>query len=51
MYKRICQIDFDKMNCKEDNLNTLCLICNIKVNKNRDYYKQYFKEKLCLISY
>lgn len=44
-------IDYDKENCKEDNLITLCSICNSKVNYNRDYYYAYFTyimEKICL---
>jgi hypothetical protein len=35
-------IDYDKQNCKEDNLITLCQICNTKVNSNRNYYYAYF---------
>jgi hypothetical protein len=36
-------IDFDKNNCAEENLNTLCLRCNIKVNKERNYWTNFFK--------
>ena len=35
-------IDYNKENCDEDNLITLCLICNSKVNANRDYWYAYF---------
>ena len=35
-------IDYDKINCKEDNLITLCRSCNLKVNANRDYWYAYF---------
>ncbi len=35
-------IDYDKSNCKEDNLITLCWKCNSKVNYNRDYWYAYF---------
>lgn len=35
-------IDFNKNNCKEENLNTLCLTCNIKINRAREYYTNYF---------
>ena len=35
-------IDFNKQNCKEENLNTLCLRCNIKINRERDYWTNYF---------
>jgi|ERR1035437_855313 hypothetical protein len=36
-------IDFNKENCDESNLNTLCLRCNLKINKRRDYWTNYFK--------
>ena len=35
-------IDYDKQNCKEENLTTLCNECNIRVNCNRDYWYAYF---------
>ena len=35
-------IDFDKNNCKENNLNTLCLRCNVKINRERDYWTNFF---------
>jgi len=38
----IHHIDYNKRNCKENNLITLCLHCNIKVNFNRDYWFSYF---------
>ena len=31
-------IDYNKMNCKEENLISLCRICNIRANQNRDYW-------------
>ncbi|MBN1467692.1 MAG: hypothetical protein JW924_03120 [Fusobacteriaceae bacterium] len=42
----IHHIDYNKENCQEDNLITLCHKCNIKVNKNRNYWKLYFIESL-----
>lgn len=36
-------IDFDKNNCKENNLNTLCQRCNIKINREREYWTNYFQ--------
>lgn len=36
-------IDYNKQNCKEENLITLCLECNLRVNCNRDYWKLYFE--------
>ncbi len=36
-------IDFDKNNCKENNLNTLCMRCNIKINHKREYWTYYFQ--------
>ncbi|KKL21928.1 hypothetical protein LCGC14_2440550 [marine sediment metagenome] len=39
-------IDYDKMNCKEENLITLCRECNLRANYNRDYWKEYFKKRV-----
>lgn len=38
----IHHINYDKINCKEGNLITLCRSHNGKVNKNRDYWQKYF---------
>ena len=38
----IHHIDYCKQNCKEDNLITLCNQCNVRANKNRDYWYSYF---------
>ena len=38
----IHHIDYNKQNCKETNLITLCTKCNSRVNFNRDYWKKYF---------
>jgi len=38
----IHHIDYDKENCKKENLITLCKSCNNKVNYNRDYWYVYF---------
>ena len=38
----IHHINYNKQNCKEDNLIALCHKCNTKVNFNRDYYYAYF---------
>lgn len=37
-------IDYDKKNCQENNLITLCLRCHRKTNNNRDYWKEWFNE-------
>jgi hypothetical protein len=37
-------IDYDKNNCKEDNLISLCGGCNSKVNHNRNKWIKYFKK-------
>ncbi len=39
----IHHIDYNKQNCKEDNLITLCKECNSTANFNRDYWYAYFK--------
>jgi len=35
-------IDYNKFNCKEDNLITICFKCNLEVNADRDYWFAYF---------
>lgn len=39
----IHHIDYNKQNCKENNLITLCAICNTLANFNRDYWYAYYK--------
>ncbi|MEK6878886.1 MAG: NUMOD3 domain-containing DNA-binding protein [Nanoarchaeota archaeon] len=39
-------IDFNKKNCDPKNLNTLCCRCNSSVNFNREYWTNYFNNKL-----
>ena len=38
-------IDFNKNNCVDDNLNTLCVRCNVKINREREYWADYFVKK------
>lgn len=40
----IHHIDYDKGNCRENNLIALCSECNSRVNFNRNYWKQHFKK-------
>jgi hypothetical protein len=42
----IHHIDYNKFNCFEDNLITLCQKCNSEVNFNRDYWQRYFELKI-----
>ena len=35
-------IDYNKFNCKKNNLISICNKCNAKVNFNRDYWYSYF---------
>jgi len=42
----IHHIDYDKENCKKKNLITLCKQCNARANYNRNYWIDYFKNKL-----
>ena len=35
-------IDYNKKDCKENNLITLCISCNSKANFNRDYWYAYY---------
>jgi hypothetical protein len=39
-------IDHNKQNCKETNLITLCQQCNLRANKNRDYWIKIYKNKI-----
>jgi len=39
-------INFDKRNCKEWNLNLLCLKCNLEINNNRKFWGEYFSQKM-----
>ncbi|MEK6878675.1 MAG: NUMOD3 domain-containing DNA-binding protein [Nanoarchaeota archaeon] len=39
----IHHIDYNKQNCDTGNLTSLCVSCNAKVNKERKYWKDYFK--------
>lgn len=40
----IHHIDYNKENCQENNLITLCLGCNVKANTNRKNWKKYYQE-------
>ena len=42
----IHHIDYDKQNCNPNNLITLCRRCNTKVNKDRNYWTNYFQQFL-----
>jgi len=35
-------IDYDKKNCKPDNLIVLCTSCNLRANKNREYWEKFY---------
>jgi len=39
-------IDYDKKNCKEDNLISLCISCNARANFNKDYWEEYYNNKI-----
>lgn len=42
----IHHIDYDKKNCNETNLISLCYCCHPKVNYNRESWTQHFIEKI-----
>lgn len=42
----IHHIDYDKYNCLPSNLITLCRVCNTKANFKRDYWTEYFRQRL-----
>jgi len=43
---QVHHIDYDKKNCKEDNLITTCLSCNIRANYNRNYWIEFYTNKI-----
>jgi len=45
-FLHIHHIDYDKNNCKKDNLITLCLRCNLRANFNRNKWTGIFKERI-----
>jgi 5-methylcytosine-specific restriction endonuclease McrA len=46
---QIHHIDYNKENCQKDNLITLCKQCNLRANSNRNYWTDYFQEKIIKI--
>lgn len=42
-------IDYDKQNCSKNNLITLCQQCNLRANVNRDYWLDFYKNKLKIL--
>ena len=49
VYGRVLEIhhiDHNKQNCNEDNLITLCKQCNIRANKNIDYWQEFYNLKI-----
>lgn len=42
----IHHIDYNRKNSNENNLITLCRQCNMRANKNRDYWVEYYTEKM-----
>lgn len=42
----IHHIDYNKNNCEESNLISLCYKCHLKTNRNRTYWKKYFLQKM-----
>jgi len=42
-------IDYNKKNCNEDNLITVCLWCNCRANSNRTYWQDFYNNKIKLI--
>jgi hypothetical protein len=42
----IHHIDYNKNNCDNNNLITLCNQCNVRANSNRDYWFAYYQKQL-----
>ena len=43
-------IDYNKKNCDKSNLITVCNQCNVRANFNRDYWKNYFQDKINVVN-
>ena len=43
-------IDYDKQNCNENNLITVCVQCNSRANFNREYWTKFYQEKISTIT-
>ncbi len=41
-------IDYNKLNCDNDNLISTCLCCNSRANFNRDYWKEFYQNILLI---
>jgi len=39
-------IDYNKQNCNEDNLIVLCNQCNVRANYNKDYWQEFYTNKI-----
>jgi len=42
-------IDYNKENCKEDNLISTCSQCNARANHNRSYWQEFYINKINLL--
>lgn len=47
-HKKLCahHIDYDKKNCKPKNLITLCHVCNVEVNSDRETWARIFRNMI-----
>jgi len=51
-YRRVLHvhhIDYNKKNCLEDNLISLCNSCHTETNYNRNYWKEFYEKKIKMI--
>jgi DNA-directed RNA polymerase subunit RPC12/RpoP len=46
----IHHIDYNKENCNKENLITLCNQCNVRANYNRSYWKDFYKNKIIILT-
>lgn len=46
----IHHIDYNKDNCSENNLITLCQSCNSRANSNRNYWLEFYKNKIAQLN-
>lgn len=45
----IHHIDYNKENCNEENLITVCTACNTRANYNKDYWINFYRNKICFL--
>lgn len=48
VYLTVHHIDYNKKNCEETNLISTCIPCNSRANSNRDYWQEFYQNKISM---